>query len=721
MHLASVKIKNFRAHSDTVLPLTQFGCLIGENNAGKSTVLHALQFALEGGKLPIHDFRDKTHPVAVEIRIEAIAEEDLARVAEAHRERVRDMVRGGTITLIRSQEPEGSPEIRYMTWAPNDPRWQLDVFTETIKGLRGSALRAAAVDAVPELDSKLDAQPKSSDVKNAFQQLVEDLPDSELKPVPEVPKTGIWQAVKPMLPEVIYIEAVKDVAAEARSSGTATFGKLLGLLLAEVQDQFANINEEFQKVQKKLSRILTNDGTLVDERLEAVKTIESTIQSFVQESFPGVSLTMNVPAPSLTTILSNAELRVDDGHDGPLVGKGDGLKRTVLFAILRAYTEIRSNGLSAPGVATAAQPCILLFEEPELFLHPRAQRQLMAALSAFAEDHQVLVTTHSAGFFGPSTGGFAKLAKQLGGVAALPVDLQMSDRDSYQLIQYDNNEAAFFARSVVLVEGDSDTFTFPHLAKLISSEWDHDEHNITFIRMGGKGSITRYRNFFGQFGVMVHVIADLDALADGFKHLTNTPFLRLQHSQLMSKVEHHVPQVVPVKSDKVKKIIAKRNAAELWTTAQERFRDWETDGSDTGADEIRATLAELFDHGKQASRTDILREPPTEEIAEARDALIDALAKERVHVLRRGDLEAYCGRSKLHGEKVSAAMNFCREVTTLEAFIERHDENAEDVLQDLKMMFSVIFSDEEELPGANTIDVDDSSTEKPDDAMSGGR
>lgn len=710
MHLASVKIENFRAHSDTELPMSQLGCLIGENNAGKSTVLHALQFALDGGKLPIDDFRDNANPIQVTVQIDGIREDDLARVADAHRDRVREMVRDGTITLNRRQEVNASPEIRYMTWAPADPRWSLEIFNEAIKGLKGANLREAAIGVVPELHPKLDAAPRMGDVKEAFQQLVAALPDDELEPVPEALKTGIWQAVKPMLPEVIYIEAVKDVAAETRSSGTATFGKLLGLLLSEVQDQFANINEEFQKVQMKLSRILANDGTLVDERLEAVKRIESTIQSFVQESFPGVKLTMNVPAPSLTTILNGAELRVDDGHDGPLVGKGDGLKRTVLFAILRAYTEIRSSGLCVSDGTTAVQPCILLFEEPELYLHPRAQRQLMATLSAFSEDHQVLVTTHSAGFFGPSTGGFAKLIKEAEGVEAMPVDLKMSDRDSYQLVRYENNEAAFFAQAVVLVEGDSDTFTFPHLAKLISADWDHDEHNITFIKTGGKGSIARYRNFFAQFGVRVHVITDLDALAEGFKHLTNSSAIRELHSRLMAKVEYNMPEIVPINSEKVRSIIAKRNASELWVSAQEQFCEWKAESSDEMLIEIKDTLSELFNQGKQKTKTDILKAPPTLEMVEDRDALIDALARERVHVLRRGDLEAYCGQSKLQGEKVSAAMSFCREVTTLEAFKARHNEAAEDVLQDLKGMFSLIFADVKQPSGHVSSDMAGATT-----------
>lgn len=691
MQLAKIQVNNFRAHTDTTLPLTRFGCIIGENNAGKSTLLHAIQFALEGGKLTSDDFREKDSAVEVALTIDKIREGDLQRVAEAHRDSVRAMIKDDSLTLIRRQEPNSTSEVRYMAWVPSDPMWSLDTFGDAIKNLRGANLRSAAVRSVPALDEVLDTTPKSSDVKDAFQALIDGLPAEQLVPAPQVIKTGIWQAIKPLLPEVIYIEAVKDASVEARSSGTATFAKLLGLLLAEVEDQFEDITKEFLKVQKKLSRILADDGTLVDERLDAVRAIESTIQQFVRESFPDVELTMNVPAPALSTILGGAELRVNDGHDGLLVSKGDGLKRTVLFAILRAYTALRSGGLSKPDSSTPAHPCVLLFEEPELFLHPRAQRQLMSTLATFALAHQVLVTTHSAGFFGPSTDGFAKLTKTGTGVEALPVDLQLADRDAYQMVQYENNEAAFFAKTVVLVEGDSDTFTFPHLAGLLNPAWNHDEHNVSFIKTGGKGSISRYRSFFGQFGVQVRVITDLDSLSDGFNHLTDSVTLREQHARLMDDVSKHLPAVNAVKSDKVKEIVKKRNSAQLWVAAQEQFEEWKADRDHDAVAALQETLTELFAQGESRSKTDILRTPPAEQIANKRDVLISALANEGVFVLRRGDLEAYCAQPAVNGDKVSSAMTFCREVTTRHDFESRHGVDAAGVVGDLESIFAGIF------------------------------
>src|SRR5699024_7096052 len=109
---------------------------------------------------------------------------------------------------------------------------------------------------------------------------------------------------------------------------------------------------------------------------------------------------------------------------------------TVLFALLRAYASIRSTGLNDETRSDSPRPCyVLLFEEPELYLHPRAQRQLMAALGTFSDEHQVLVTTHSPSFFRPGTHGFARLQKTEDGVSAHSVDLTLGLRDAYQLVQ----------------------------------------------------------------------------------------------------------------------------------------------------------------------------------------------------------------------------------------------------------------------------------------------
>lgn len=703
MHLSHIKLENYRAHSKTEIPLPQLGCFIGENNAGKSTVLHAIRFVLEDRRLSTDDFRNPELPVTVTLQFEGICAEDLKRVSPVHRERVTEMVRSESLTIVRTQENGGKAESKFLKPSPRNPGWSFEALEAAIKSKRGAALRQAAVDLIPGLDTYLEESPTQQDVKNSWGEFVEQLPVDEIIYAPAVFPTGIAQGVRPLLPSVIYIEAVKDASIEAKSTGTSAFSKLLDLLFEEVSSQFEDINEKFKDVHKKLSRVIDEDGNESDRRLDAVKQIESTIEQFVQASFPGVSLTMNIPSPTLTMLLSGAELRVHDGHDGDIASKGDGLKRTVLFALLRAYASIRSGGLNEDSRGTAPKPSyVLLFEEPELYLHPKAQRQLMAALGSFSNEHQVLVTTHSPGFFRPDTKGFTRLQKTADGVSARSVDLTLGSRDAYQLVQYDNNEAAFFAKQVVLVEGDSDTFTYPHLAKLLNPAWDAIDHNIMFVKIEGKGNITRYRNFFANFDIPIHVITDLDALARGFNQLTNTPSITVTHSQMMDSIGKQVPKPNNPNSKKVRDICGKRKPRDLWLDAQNHLASFRSDPTTEIAGSLEETLAELFKAGDGDATMELLADQQPSSIASMRDEVISALANEKVYVLQRGDLEYYCG-TRVGKDKVATAIEFCDETTSVEHLEIIHGDDSESVIDELRSIFTCIFGNPVLHPGVEAV------------------
>ena len=86
------------------------------------------------------------------------------------------------------------------------------------------------------------------------------------------------------------------------------------------------------------------DGTISDERHDAVKLVEKPmVQRYVREHFPTVSVEITIPPPEIKTILSSAHIFVDDGVKGELESKGDGLKRSVTFSILRSYAELKRH------------------------------------------------------------------------------------------------------------------------------------------------------------------------------------------------------------------------------------------------------------------------------------------------------------------------------------------------------------------------------------------
>ncbi|MGR6092274.1 ATP-dependent nuclease [Brevibacterium sp. CSND-B09] len=719
MQISKVSIENFRAHTSTAIPLTQLGSLIGENNAGKSSVLHAIQYALEERKLDDADFRDATKPIAVTLHLTGIGEQDLERVGDSHREKVAGMIRDGNLTIVRSQTHGGKAEPKYLKLVPSDPRWSVDNLNDCTKGKSGTALRTAAVELRPELEDLLGQKVTKGDVVAAWNELNQQLPKEDLQEQFDPYPTGISTAIKPLFPSVIYIESVKDASLEARASGTSAFAKLLGLLFEEVQEQFDDIEEKFNAVHQKLNRHLSSDGEPKDTRLPAVKRIETVIEQYVTASFPGVKVQMDIPAPTLSVLLSSADLLIDDGHVSKVSSKGDGLKRNVLFALLRAYADIRDNGLGGTesdevadsieasrndeSPETGLRPrgsYLLLFEEPELYLHPRAQRQLMAALTEFAKDHQVLVTTHSPGFFQPGTKGFTRMYKTDAGVVARPVDLTLKLKDEYQIVRHENNEAAFFAQKVVLVEGDSDTFVFPHLAKLFSKGWDDVERNVMFVKIGGKGNISRYRTFFEQFEVPIHVIADLDALSNGFEHLTSTSRVRESHGKLIQSVKEQISGPSTPDRDKVKEIVRSRSHRELWWSAQESFGAWRDIQTNETAQAVVDDLTELFDAGYGDAILAQLQNPPTEQIADLLEEVISSLALEDTYVLRRGDLETYCG-THAKGDKVATAMKFCAETLTLDALKKVHGTEGPDIAEELEDIFSGIFDSRAHEPEMN--------------------
>ncbi len=69
MKISSLHVTNFRALKDVTVPLSSFVCFIGENNAGKSTLLHAMNRFSTGTALTPADFYDTGKEVRIEVSL----------------------------------------------------------------------------------------------------------------------------------------------------------------------------------------------------------------------------------------------------------------------------------------------------------------------------------------------------------------------------------------------------------------------------------------------------------------------------------------------------------------------------------------------------------------------------------------------------------------------------------------------------------------------------
>jgi len=687
MRMTELTISNYRALRNVSIPLSHFGCLIGENNSGKSSFLQAMSLFFSGSKLSPSHYFDEGKPIRIQIVFEDIAEPDLGRLVEEHRSRVSDIIKNGRLVLVRSYAPDGRSTLLYSLLMPTDERFSAENIAALVKGQRaGQPFVDKVTTAFPELTGVVDTTMNQGAMKQKILEFAESLPEDQKSPTDLPLPTGIDRSIMPMLPDPIYIPAVKDLADDIKTTESAPFGKILAILLRAVENKLPDAQKLFEELNSKLNRVYEADGTVIDDRLDEVKLIESTVEKYVQESFGDVALRIAIPPPELKTVFSSARIYANDGVDGLIETKGDGLRRATVFSILRSYVEL-STGLArsedtqddARG-GDCASPCyVLLCEEPELFLHPKGQHVLFDALRVFAEDHHVLVTTHSPMFFGPHvTQTFVKLYKTSDAAISdrpytqvQPVNLSdMAAKDQFQIICFENNNAAFFADTVVLVEGDSDFLLFPHIAKTLNSAWNVAKVPVHFARITGKGNIRRYRDFFIRFRIRVPVIADLDLLLNGFHHVQPDATLKTARDSLLAEVDNLVEardgDTIPTGAE-VRTAHDSRELRSLW----KRVRDLETEltaGRCTQND-LNQAVAAFFDWQRKSDRLAVLINSTDPNVLQKKWQLLEMLRQVDVYVLERGSIEQYYPNDITGPDKPSRAQDFSCRYTTRDAVL----------------------------------------------------
>lgn len=258
----------------------------------------------------------------------------------------------------------------------------------------------------------------------------------------------------------------------------------------------------------------------------------------------------------------------DDTH--PLETYGSGFQRSVANALIDVWASRKAK---ADDENSCADFKILIYEEPEAFLHP-AQQDILAdnlAKLGMQKNCQVIVTTHSSHFvvhalnnlrnivyvskrsgnteirkycgkfdkklieldneFNPQISGDrsknenrSKLGVRMAapkGVGIIDFNAVRQGRDAYFIRDWFSVEdaAVFFARSVLLVEG----LTEKNLLTYLMSEVYADENNgrsrigkrildrkVAVIATGGKFKMSRYVAMLKEFGIPFVVMIDND-------------------------------------------------------------------------------------------------------------------------------------------------------------------------------------------------------------------
>lgn len=674
MIIESIEVKNFRCLREVFTPLAEFTTIIGENNAGKSTLLEALIIFIQGTKLKKSDFYDPDQEIMIKICLDQVNEETLDALVPEHKARILELVREQKLILVRRYSTDGTTSIKCIKAVPGEMRLKSSIIDETFKGSTGGQIKSLLEENYPEVAPRLDKLTQGR-AKELIAEHIAALPPEAFEDEESALPTGIDNSVKNLFPVPVYIPAVKELSDDIKTKEGTTFGKLLSILLNVIESQLVEAEETFAGLNQKLNRVIKEDGTYADNRLDEVKEIENLMGQFVQENFPSTKINIVIPPPEIKTVLSSAKIMVNDGIEDVIDTKGDGLKRAVTFAILRTYVTLGAKPeWQREGQRTLPKDRYLfLFEEPELYLYPTAQRILFDALQQISRTHQVIISTHSPNFLSPETmGTFIKMSKRIDETGrppyskALPINLKdLSMRDQFQLICFENNNAAFFSERVVFVEGDSDHITLSHIAKILNSTWDFSKGKVSIVRVNGKGSIARYQNFFNKFEVQTFIISDLDVLIRDFDKLGLDGQFDTERQRLLNAIDKIIQEEemsTEPNAERVKKTITRLGWREQWSNAKAAVMKVQR-GEVLTEDEIKV-FDNLFEAELEEPRLRVLKYHP--DIQEAKLNLISGIYSNDVFILSRGSLEDYYPNGVTGSDKPSKAQDYCRKVTSPE-------------------------------------------------------
>lgn len=369
MKLKALKIKNFRSfQNETEIPMSDFTALIGKNEAGKSSLLEALEifFNSELVKIDEFDLPVSSNEQIAEISCIFSSLPETLSLDDTSKTNLKD-----EFLLNASGDLEIKKVFNFKTKTPKSATYVVAQHpsaknVDDLLLLKNAELKTRLSEF--RIDSgSIDLRSNSS-MRQAIWQGHKNL-DVQTRDVPldKEDAKALWVSLGKYLPMFALFQSDRKSTHEDREVQDP-----MAFAIAEaVREMESELDAIKQAVEQKVL-------TLAGKTLEKLKEMDSALANDLTPRFK--------TEPKWQTLF---KLSLDD-HDGiPIDKRGSGTRRLILLNFFRADAERRMQNSQAPAVIYAV-------EEPETAQHPSNQRLLVDALLALADtpNTQVLVTTH---------------------------------------------------------------------------------------------------------------------------------------------------------------------------------------------------------------------------------------------------------------------------------------------------------------------------------------
>lgn len=532
MKLHSLRIEGFRRHSNTEILFSDATFLIGENNVGKSSTLAALEYLLSDKKtMDAKEFLSNNDgPLTNEIILTGEFR-NIPKEAEKWR--------GFKGRLLKYEVPDGSVEtgikiVYRKTYTLNSRQCKIEmmeyrrelseVYSEckTIEDYINAGIEESL------LVETIGKKPITKNLTSTEQKKIKDLEEVYNFDESEVcwfeNPGGISQNVLSKLPRFLLIPAEDKTGELSESKGALT---------STLKDLFKDVREEsehYKKAQEYLNK-LAKELDPTDESSE-FGIMMSDLNTALDRVFPSTSILVKATLEDADeSINPQFEISMQSNIATDVKFQGTGMIRAAVFALLRYKTQRDLKKLEKEGYV---QPLIIGFEEPEIYLHPKAAQQMRENIYELAnsDNNQIVCTTHS-----PYMIDISKKPSQVLNSLSIKSDTAYKDEfiDSIKATPFSATQAfkelqdedkvyikmllkiddyiakVFFAKKTIIVEGDTEDLVLREtirrmpdkVKKVVNSDYE-------IIKARGKAVIISLVKYLKSMGIDLIVIHDRD-------------------------------------------------------------------------------------------------------------------------------------------------------------------------------------------------------------------
>ncbi|WP_111412222.1 AAA family ATPase [Billgrantia lactosivorans] len=537
MRLHKLKIEGLRRLQSVIVEFGDASFCIGPNNAGKSSVLIAVEYLLSANKrISEADYYSEVDEDTGEVKV---VTDCITLEAEFRNVPIEsNSWRGFKGRTFSYELPEGSGEtgvsIHYRKRFPLGK----DVIVELKSKQRSIATQFEKCKSPQDF---IDAGASEEVFKELFSDLNKAIPAKEnikLEAIDELWELGqeeewfqnpggIPGNVLSRLPTFLRIPA-EAASYEIDDPKKGVLGKTLTELFEDVRDE----SDNYKAAQKHLDE-LTKELDPTDEKSEFGKMMIE-LNKVLSSVFPDSALhaTADLSDPK-KALVPSFEIAMSSNIQTPVSHQGTGMVRSAVFGMLR----FRQRWLSQRD-DNSDRSLIIGFEEPEIYLHPSAANQMRDTIYELSgRQSQIVATTHS-----PYMIDLSRKPRQVlnrfrcDGAYTESVAFNVSDEfialgeddKTYvkMLLRIDDYIArAFFTKTVILVEGDTEDIVLREALKRLPSDKRAKIHSdFEVVKARGKASIIGIAKYFHALSINFRVMHDRDAGVDGAEKF-NQPIL----------------------------------------------------------------------------------------------------------------------------------------------------------------------------------------------------